>query len=300
MDNLKLNVDVKKFFDSDTTIYEFDKMLLGRWHSSFDSSTNGAKKFDDMILQEFDLNNLSNKNILDFGCGIGTTLIEYAKKYPNHNFYGLNISKKQIDICKNKSKNIKNIKFIYYGGKYLPFSNNFFDVIYSFEAICYVENKNSIFYQFKQKLKPNGILVILDWNINTYNQKNKYLIDSICRGFDIPSLLSVEQYEKMLNFNGFHITHKGYLDEIHKSIDDNNFNNDGLNIIEEEYTFSNLIKNIGQLVHDGFYRLNLYRKYYFKINNIEQIKLEKAYNALNDASSKGYFKIGFIKAFNYS
>ena len=52
-----------------------------------------------------ELNKGNNKKILDFGCGIGTSLFEYAEKYPQHQFIGLNVSDKQVCIANTKHCN---------------------------------------------------------------------------------------------------------------------------------------------------------------------------------------------------
>ena len=49
---------------------------------------------------------LSEKNVLDYGCGTGAILLPLAKKYKTSNFEGYDISQKNLEKCTNYS--IKN------------------------------------------------------------------------------------------------------------------------------------------------------------------------------------------------
>ena len=270
MDNKKINVNyVNNFYNDDTVIYDFDNMLLGKWHSSFDSSVNGAKNFDNMIGEYLELNKGNNKKILDFGCGIGTSLFEYAEKYPQHQFVGLNVSSKQIKISNEtlNNKKLKNVKFLLYDGINMPFINEYFDVIYSFEAFCHVENKTNMIKQFYNVLKNKGILLITDWNLSNigqelYNRKNNkasQMINGVRKNLAIPSMHSLDVYQTFLEKEKFFITHLGYLDEIAKGhLDDNFSGKNGLYNYNEDVSFNNFYEMGKQLITDGLYRLKLF------------------------------------------
>jgi ubiquinone/menaquinone biosynthesis C-methylase UbiE len=307
---MKVDVNyVNNFYNNDTVIYDFDNMLLGKWHSSFDSSVKGAIEFDNMISEYLNLHKGKDKTIMDFGCGIGTSLFEYAQKYPQHNFIGLNVSPKQINIAKKTllKKNLKNVKFVLYNGTKLPFSNEIFDVIYSFEAFCHVEDKNNMFSQFYKKLNKGGILLLTDWNLSPkahnlyYNlQIPKVIscINGVNKNLAIPSMYSIDKYENMLTKIGFFISHKGYLDEIAKGHLDDNFSGEkGLYDYDEKIDFGSLFNVCNQLFQDGIYRLKLYFNYKNKVDPIVKKQLDNGYKSLNNATDNGFFKIGIIRCF---
>lgn len=309
MNNNKINVNyVNNFYNNDTVIYDFDNMLLGKWHSSFDSSVNGAKKFDNMIGEYLELNKGNNKKILDFGCGIGTSLFEYAEKYPQHQFIGINVSDKQVSIANTNlnKKNLKNVKFILYNGINMPFKNEYFDVIYSFEAFCHVENKTNMIKQFYNILKSKGILLITDWNLSNigqelYNRKNKkasLMINGVRKNLAIPSMHSLNVYQEFLEKEKFIITHLGYLDEIAKGhLDDNFSGKNGLYDYNEDVSFNKFYEMGKQLITDGLYRLKLFIDFNNKVNKQMKKQLDNGYFALNNATDNGYFKIGLVRAF---
>lgn len=100
---------------------------------------------------------LVNKNsiFLDVGCGNGVVLDELNKnKYKNG--YGIDIS--NLFIKEAKLKGLKNV--YYYKGEKLPFKNNFFDLIGSFNVLEHTENPEGFIKEQVLKLKPSGILII--------------------------------------------------------------------------------------------------------------------------------------------
>jgi ubiquinone/menaquinone biosynthesis C-methylase UbiE len=79
--------------------------------------------------------------ILDVACGEGygsSILSEVASCV-----YGVDISKEAIKHASNKYSN-KKIKFIHANGENLPFDNNFFDIIVSFETIEHLDQTSFV------------------------------------------------------------------------------------------------------------------------------------------------------------
>ena len=69
--------------------------------------------------------NPSRKNILDAGCGIGTSLKHMAAKRPDASFVGLNISDVQIEeASKDLPKNVEISE-----GDNMPFESDTFDLV---------------------------------------------------------------------------------------------------------------------------------------------------------------------------
>ena len=106
------------------------------------------------------------EKILDVGCGYGRTLNElYSKGYKN--LYGIDFSNKMIERGKEQfpwlTLKIKEDKKI-------PYEDNNFDSIILFAVLtCIVNDDEQIFLmnEIKRVLKPNGILYINDFLLNT-------------------------------------------------------------------------------------------------------------------------------------
>lgn len=99
-----------------------------------------------------------NIRILDFGCGDGE-LINYIKNTnPKSQLYGVDVSKKIINLNRKK---IKHAKFYTVDdGEKLPFPNNYFDFIVSTDVIEHVYNTDVTFKELSRVLKPKGKLLL--------------------------------------------------------------------------------------------------------------------------------------------
>lgn len=96
--------------------------------------------------------------ILDFGCGDGI-LIKYMKRNnPKSLFYGVDVSKKIIQINKKKISFAK--FYVTSDGGRLPFPNNSFDFIVSTDVIEHIYDTEYAFRELSRVLKPNGKILL--------------------------------------------------------------------------------------------------------------------------------------------
>ena len=105
-----------------------------------------------------------NGRILDFGCGVGNSIEVMEKYFHTAQVYGIDVSKKSIEIAKKRFGWFANIQS--YDGKLLPYQDNYFDIVFSacvFHHIPQV-SYSDIFQEIKRVLKPNGIFVIFEHN----------------------------------------------------------------------------------------------------------------------------------------
>ncbi|MBT7902890.1 class I SAM-dependent methyltransferase [Candidatus Woesearchaeota archaeon] len=74
---------------------------------------------------------IEGKKVLDLGCGTGKFMIDLA--HVSKEYVGLDISKDQLNIAKNKliKNNINNVKLIQSSAENIPLESNQFDVIIS-------------------------------------------------------------------------------------------------------------------------------------------------------------------------
>ena len=96
-----------------------------------------------------------NKTFLDVGCGNGSVLNIF-----NHegyrNGYGIDISR--LFIKEGREKGLKNL--YYYDGTKLPFKENFFDLIGSFNVLEHTKEPEEFLKDQVSKLKKEGILIV--------------------------------------------------------------------------------------------------------------------------------------------
>lgn len=103
-------------------------------------------------------NNDNNLKILDFGCGDGRYYHYFRKFFNERNIYGIEISKKRIENCREIGWN--NVFLI--KNNQLPFSSNMFDVINFMEVIEHIPKSeiDNILKELHRILKPNGKIII--------------------------------------------------------------------------------------------------------------------------------------------
>ena len=73
-----------------------------------------------------------------------------------------------LDIAKKK---IRKSRIVLGSVEKLPYKNNFFDYIFSTDAFHHYSDKNKAISQFRNKLKNDGILVIVDLNFSYFFNK---------------------------------------------------------------------------------------------------------------------------------
>jgi len=97
-----------------------------------------------------------DKIVLDLGCNIGygtNILSNHAKT-----IFGVDISSNAIQMAKVTYQN-SNINFKYFDGNTLPFEDNKFDLIVSFQVIEHIVDYDLYFNEMERVLSPDGIVI---------------------------------------------------------------------------------------------------------------------------------------------
>lgn len=104
-----------------------------------------------------------NGRLIDIGCGEGRFLMKVIKKYEG-NCYGVDYSKKAIEICNRKGLRVKSCDI----EKRIPFKNGFFDIAYCGEVIEHLYNPDKFLDEVNRILKKGGILIITTPNLCSF------------------------------------------------------------------------------------------------------------------------------------
>jgi ubiquinone/menaquinone biosynthesis C-methylase UbiE len=101
----------------------------------------------------------SDMEVLEFGCGTGSTAIAHAP-YVKH-IQAIDISLKMIEIAQGKAdaNNIENIIFKQSGIDEFSVSDQTFDVVMGHSILHLLDNKEKVISKVHGMLKPNGIFV---------------------------------------------------------------------------------------------------------------------------------------------
>lgn len=97
------------------------------------------------------------EKFLDVGCGTGIVVNELALK--GIEAYGIEVSESSYQIAKTKLG-----KFAVYDGKKIPYDDNSFDAVGSFNVIEHVEDAIGFLDESLRVLKPGGRLIICSPN----------------------------------------------------------------------------------------------------------------------------------------
>lgn len=101
-------------------------------------------------------------SVLDVGCGKGRYLRKLVEDELKNEYYAVDLSLRvmeyfsDIEIKEKKQGNLTNI----------PYPDNFFDVVYTCEALCHAVDIERAISELARVTKPGGRLVIIDKNKN--------------------------------------------------------------------------------------------------------------------------------------
>ncbi len=183
----------------------------GYYEKGIRSHVQSVLNMNDFVgrLLEIDTKDKQAKKILDAGCGVGGTAIYLAKKYPNVNFIGITDVSEHIEMAKALAKEnnvMSNTNFILKNFNNTDFLSNQFDAIYLVESSCYALNKQHLVHKLYRILKPGGTLIIIDAFL-TNVQLNSFLKNIyvwFCKGWGLPNLIKIVEFEDILKTEGFH------------------------------------------------------------------------------------------------
>lgn len=156
-------------------------------------------------LTERHLGNPSFLNILDLGCGIGYTDSVIVSSY--NMVFGVDVS---VELLKKASSTTPSAYYQVYDGLNLPFTDCFFDLVFSICVFHHIlpGNHNKIIKEIKRVTKPGGLNVIFEHNpFNPLTRISKMRCE-----FDRDAvLLRKGQVKKLFKANGLTPLEERYI-----------------------------------------------------------------------------------------
>ena len=146
--------------------------------------------------------------VLDAGCGIGGSAIWMAENIGNVHVTGVNINEMQIAIANDHARQHEvqsRVQFRIADFAQTGLADQTFDVVWALESMCYADDKREFLDEAYRLLKPGGRLVIADGFLtrDDLGPKEQKIVERWCRGWAIPNVLSVRQFQQHLRDTGF-------------------------------------------------------------------------------------------------
>ncbi len=152
--------------------YKINKIPYSLFHTKTDFihmgiSRNGIYKEEDLLesvrIIDTCIHKVKAQNVLELATGRGANSLWLAQKNSSVSFYGIDISKWQLDFAFKKAKKVANYHPSF--GDYhnlKQYGDSFFDVVFVVEALCHSVEKNKVINEVRRVLKPEGLFIILD------------------------------------------------------------------------------------------------------------------------------------------
>ena len=153
---------------------------------------------------------LPNMEMLEFGCGTGSTAIAHAP-YVKH-IHAIDISSKMIEIAQGKAdaENVKNVTFERSGIEEFSAPDQTFDAALGLSILHLLENKEDVLAKVHKMLKPGGIFVTSTACLGD-TMKFFKIVASIGKFFGLMPLVKVfttKELEDSFTDAGFEIDHQ--------------------------------------------------------------------------------------------
>ena len=171
------------------------------WGEGF-LSPGGTDEIDE-IMKGIDI---TDKSVLDIGCGCGGAAFHLIKKHGAKSVQGIDpeplvIKTAQQLAKKNNLAEETTFKCVEPGS--LQYKDETFEVIFSKEVFLHIPDKETLLKDVYRILKPGGLIIVSDWMRIDDNPPSKQMQDYIAaEGLDM-FMCSLKKYKKLLELTNF-------------------------------------------------------------------------------------------------
>ncbi len=109
---------------------------------------------------------LTGREVLDVGCGVGGIDLLLAREYGAQRVVGIDVDEalvQQAHARGTKARLSDRVTFLAVAPGPLPFPANSFDVVFSKDSILHIADKEGLFREVCRVLRPGGLFVASDW-----------------------------------------------------------------------------------------------------------------------------------------
>lgn len=157
-------------------------LLWGSQHFGFyPKNKHVSEKEAQILMQDLigkKLNLSKSMKVLDAGCGRGVVANYLAKKF-GCSIDAVDITPMLIEEAKVWNSNLQNVNFSLMDYSNLEFGDDYFDAIYTIEALCHSADVSKTLKEFYRVLKKDGKIALFEYTIAEDNQFSAHEIDML-------------------------------------------------------------------------------------------------------------------------
>jgi SAM-dependent methyltransferase len=106
----------------------------------------------------------SGENVLDIGCGGGTTVLDLAQAVaPDGTVVGVDLSAAVLAFAQSAAKGCERVRFVQADAQVYPFEPASFDAAFSRFGVMFFTDPTAAFNNIRRSLRPNGRLAFVCW-----------------------------------------------------------------------------------------------------------------------------------------
>lgn len=145
--------------------------------------------------------------VLDFGCGTGSTAILHAPYVGN--ILALDISDKMLEIARGKATGIENLTFKQSSIDEFQGHENSFDVVLGMSILHLLKDKEAVMTKVYKLLKPGGVFVSSTVCLGSSNWVLKLILPLVAKVGLLPLIrfFTPDELSQSLSDAGFKIVH---------------------------------------------------------------------------------------------
>ena len=150
--------------------------------------------------------NISNKDVLDIGCGCGGAAFHLTRNYNVNTVTGIDVEPlviKRANELAHKYRLTDQTNFEVVDPGSLAFEENQFDVVFSKDAFLHIPDKEGLAVEVARVIRPGGLLVASDWMRSNDEPLSDEMMEYIAaEGMDM-HMCSIGRYRDAIAFAGF-------------------------------------------------------------------------------------------------
>lgn len=150
---------------------------------------------------------IEDKDVLDIACGTGYGSNEMLALGRPGSITGVDIDSGAVNYANNTYSNGGKIEFKQGSILDIPFEDNSFDVLISFETLEHVEDEKAQFSEIKRVLKPGGLYILStpnQWGLTEFHVRDydyRVLSKTLCEDFELVQVYNQNSATPGAEFN---------------------------------------------------------------------------------------------------